>query len=52
MFCRSGTYYDVGLGACGKTNQDSELVAAVSHTVFDQYPWVPCIVFALSETSS
>ncbi|KAI0820937.1 RlpA-like double-psi beta-barrel-protein domain-containing protein-containing protein, partial [Irpex lacteus] len=27
------TFYDVGLGACGHTNHDSELVAAVSHTI-------------------
>ncbi|ESZ92974.1 hypothetical protein SBOR_6640 [Sclerotinia borealis F-4128] len=25
------TYYDVGLGACGWTNSDSELVVALSH---------------------
>lgn len=34
------TFYDVGLGACGHTDSDSELVAAVSHTLFDQFPYV------------
>ncbi|KAI0090521.1 RlpA-like double-psi beta-barrel-protein domain-containing protein-containing protein [Irpex rosettiformis] len=32
------TFYDVGLGACGWTDSDSELVAAVSHIMFDQFP--------------
>jgi hypothetical protein len=30
------TYYDVGLGACGKTNTNSEYVAAASHSLFDR----------------
>ncbi|KAI0343376.1 plant expansin, partial [Trametopsis cervina] len=32
------TFYETGLGACGKTNHDSDLIAAVSHTLFDEYP--------------
>lgn len=31
----SVTYYKVGLGACGATNSDSELVCAVSHSLYD-----------------
>ncbi|KAI0698238.1 plant expansin [Cytidiella melzeri] len=33
-----GTFYEVGLGACGKNDEDGELVVAVSHTLFDEYP--------------
>lgn len=29
------TYYDVGLGACGKTNSDSDMIVSVSHYLFD-----------------
>ncbi|KAJ6013427.1 hypothetical protein N7540_008018 [Penicillium herquei] len=29
------TYYDPGLGACGYTNTDSDLICAVSHILFD-----------------
>ncbi|KAK2590946.1 hypothetical protein QQS21_011365 [Conoideocrella luteorostrata] len=29
------TYYNTGLGACGWTNNDNELVAAVGHNLFD-----------------
>lgn len=29
------TYYNVGLGACGHTNHDSEMVAAVGHHLYD-----------------
>ena len=29
-----GTYYDVGLGACGQVNDDSEMVVALSGAVF------------------
>lgn len=29
------TWYDVGLGACGAWSQDSELVCAVSHVIYD-----------------
>ncbi|OQV15016.1 hypothetical protein BV898_10776 [Hypsibius exemplaris] len=32
-----GTYYNVGMGACGRVNSDSELVAAVSTTVYGRY---------------
>ena len=31
------TYYDVGLGACGITNSDSELVAAMNYEQFDSF---------------
>lgn len=30
-----GTYYDVGLGACGIDNTNSEYVCAISHELFD-----------------
>ncbi|KAI9281114.1 RlpA-like double-psi beta-barrel-protein domain-containing protein-containing protein [Sporodiniella umbellata] len=30
-----GTYYDVGLGSCGDTNSDSEMVAALSSSVME-----------------
>jgi hypothetical protein len=33
-----GTYYGTGLGACGITNNDGQLIAAVSHLLFDTYP--------------
>ena len=29
------TYYGLGLGACGEVNSDTDMVCAVSHTVFD-----------------
>ncbi|KAJ5938115.1 hypothetical protein N7454_004457 [Penicillium verhagenii] len=29
------TYYDPGLGACGDTNTESEMICAVSHIIFD-----------------
>jgi hypothetical protein len=29
------TWYEVGIGACGYTNQASDFVCAVSHTIFD-----------------
>ncbi|OHF02509.1 hypothetical protein CORC01_02204 [Colletotrichum orchidophilum] len=29
------TYYDPGLGACGKTSSDSDMIVAVSHYVWD-----------------
>jgi len=32
-----GTYYDVGLGACGATNSDEELVCALNHDQFGEY---------------
>jgi expansin (peptidoglycan-binding protein) len=37
-FRGSVTYYKTGLGACGDTNNDGEMVAAVSHVVYDAYP--------------
>ncbi len=35
-----GTFYAPGLGACGKTNDDNQLIAAVSHQVFDSFSLV------------
>ncbi|CAG8654864.1 12315_t:CDS:1 [Dentiscutata erythropus] len=32
------TFYGVGLGACGKTNSDSELVCAISTDLFGSSP--------------
>ncbi|KAL6910119.1 expansin-like protein [Trichoderma evansii] len=29
------TWYNTGLGACGHTNNDGELVVAVSHSLYD-----------------
>jgi hypothetical protein len=36
----SGTFYGTGLGACGITNNDNQHIAAVSHLLFDTYPYV------------
>ncbi|KAG6911905.1 hypothetical protein DXG01_000152 [Tephrocybe rancida] len=33
-----GTFYTTGLGACGITNTDGDYIAAVSHSLFDNYP--------------
>jgi len=33
-----GTYYGTGLGACGITNKDTDMIAAVSHLLYDTYP--------------
>ncbi|EFY88135.1 hypothetical protein J3459_012160 [Metarhizium acridum] len=30
------TYYNTGLGACGNTNNDDEMVAAVGHGLYDR----------------
>ncbi|KAL6699204.1 expansin-like protein [Trichoderma pleuroticola] len=32
----SVTWYNTGLGACGQTNSDNELVVAVSHSLYDR----------------
>ncbi|QRW09754.1 hypothetical protein RhiLY_08753 [Ceratobasidium sp. AG-Ba] len=32
------TYFQIGLGACGWTNSNSEWVAAISHELFDNWP--------------
>lgn len=37
-FIGEGTYYGTGLGACGITNNDDQLIAAVSHLMFDTFP--------------
>ena len=34
----TGTWYNTGLGSCGITNTDSDLIAAVSHILYDSYP--------------
>ncbi|GJE95742.1 RlpA-like double-psi beta-barrel-protein domain-containing protein-containing protein [Phanerochaete sordida] len=33
-----GTFFDTGLGACGETNTDADLIAAVGHVLFDTFP--------------
>ncbi|KAL5495143.1 DAG7 [Sanghuangporus weigelae] len=33
-----GTFYQIGLGACGITNGGDDRIAAVSHLLFDQFP--------------
>ncbi|KAI0318975.1 RlpA-like double-psi beta-barrel-protein domain-containing protein-containing protein [Amylostereum chailletii] len=33
-----GTYFEVGLGACGRQNSDADFIAAVSESFFDTYP--------------
>ncbi|KAH9982466.1 RlpA-like double-psi beta-barrel-protein domain-containing protein-containing protein [Lactifluus volemus] len=33
-----GTFYGTGLGACGVTNSDTDLIVAVAHELFDTYP--------------
>lgn len=40
----SATFYATGLGACGITNTDSDYIAAVSHILYDSYPYVPAFV--------
>lgn len=36
-FSGEGTYYAPGLGACGETNTDTDLIVAISYDLFDQY---------------
>jgi hypothetical protein len=40
LVTRSGdaTYFAVGLGACGQTNQDTDLIAAASRILYDAFP--------------
>jgi len=33
-----GTFYATGLGACGVTNNDGDMIAAASHALFDSFP--------------
>ncbi|KAJ7259928.1 plant expansin [Mycena rebaudengoi] len=33
-----GTFFQPGLGACGVTNTEDQLIVAVGHGVFDSYP--------------
>ncbi|TFY66344.1 hypothetical protein EVG20_g4747 [Dentipellis fragilis] len=33
-----GTFFEVGVGACGITNVDTDLVVAVSQQLFDTFP--------------
>lgn len=35
-----GTFYAIGLGACGITNSGNDKIAAVSHLLFDVFPYV------------
>ncbi|KAJ7476595.1 RlpA-like double-psi beta-barrel-protein domain-containing protein-containing protein [Mycena latifolia] len=35
---RPGTFFAPGLGACGKTNTPDDLIVAVSHELFDNFP--------------
>lgn len=37
-FNGDASFYEVGFGACGKTNDNTQLVAAISHAVFDSVP--------------
>ncbi|KAI5970084.1 DAG7 [Candida margitis] len=32
-----GTYYSTGLGACGKTSQDTDYIIAISHEMYDAH---------------
>lgn len=36
-FSGDATYYGIGLGACGWTNKEPDMIAAVSHELFDSY---------------
>ena len=44
-FSGDGTFYAAGLGACGITNSDTDMIAAISSTYFDAYPYVVFLVF-------
>jgi hypothetical protein len=37
-FTGDGTFYSTGLGACGITNNDSQMIAAASESLFDTFP--------------
>ncbi|ORX69489.1 barwin-like endoglucanase, partial [Linderina pennispora] len=37
-FAGEGTYYDPGLGACGKTNKGTELIAAINAPQYGNTP--------------
>ncbi|KAJ7611164.1 plant expansin [Roridomyces roridus] len=37
-FTGDGTFFQPGLGACGKTNTASDLIVAVGHGTFDSFP--------------
>ncbi|KAF7293353.1 Barwin-like endoglucanase [Mycena kentingensis (nom. inval.)] len=38
QYTGDGTFYAAGLGACGITNTDADLIAAVGYQTFDSYP--------------
>ncbi|KAJ3829219.1 barwin-like endoglucanase [Lentinula raphanica] len=38
VYTGDGTYYTPGLGACGLTNDATQLVAAIGHQAFDSFP--------------
>lgn len=42
-----GTFYAIGLGACGITNSGNDKIAAVSHLLFDVFPYVLFQLFSL-----
>ena len=37
-FNGDASFYEVGFGACGKSSNNTQLVAAISHVVFDSVP--------------
>ncbi|KAG8219872.1 RlpA-like double-psi beta-barrel-protein domain-containing protein-containing protein [Butyriboletus roseoflavus] len=48
-----GTFFEVGLGACGITNTDNQNIVAVSQSLYDSYPsvlvpFLPRSAFSLS----
>jgi len=38
VFSGDGTFYATGLGACGITNNDNDMIAAASQAFFDSFP--------------
>ena len=43
----SGTFYDIGLGACGIFNSGNDRIAAVSWQLFDNFPYVIYYLFII-----
>lgn len=37
-FSGDATFYEVGLGACGKVNNDNQFIVALNHDMFDPSP--------------
>lgn len=48
VFSGDGTTYSpsVGIGACGLLNADTEMVVALGHDLFDNWPLVPTLLYA------